>query len=195
MSSPPAEAPRDLRDRFLAFAFAANDLLVEADGGGRVTFAAGAFRTRLGEAPEAFLGRPVHALVAPEDRTALGLAISGLAASGRLPPTAFRLNDARRSHVTVAGLAPPGPSARLFLTFGPRPAAPPKTGPVAPESLALQAEARLREGGGGTLGLLELPGATDDAFARAPGLRAALLEGSAICGRTRPRPLRRADRG
>ena len=182
----PARDARDLRDRFLAFAFAAADLLVEADSEGRVTFAAGAFRTRLGEAPEAFVGRPVHTLVAPDDRAALASALGTLSAAGRLPPTALRLNDMQRSDVVISGLAPPGPGERLFLTFGPRPGPPPARSSIAPESLARQAESRLRGGSGGTLGLLELPGGADAALARAPALRDALIGQLGAAGELAP---------
>ncbi|WP_458094453.1 sensor domain-containing phosphodiesterase [Roseomonas sp. WA12] len=185
IAAPTGDA-RDLRDRFLAFAFAAADLLVEADAEGRVTFAAGAFHSRLGEAPETFVGGPVQALVAPEDRAALYLAVRSLSAVGRLPPTALRLNDRRRSDVVVSGLAPPGPGMRLFLTFGPHPGPRPSSGAIAPESLSLQAEGQVRDGSGGTLGLLELPGGADVALARAPALRDALIEGLGNAGELAP---------
>jgi hypothetical protein len=63
--------------------------------GATITFAAGAFRHHLGEAPEAFVGRPLQDLIALEERNALAVAMQLLAARGRLPPTAIRLNDGR----------------------------------------------------------------------------------------------------
>ena len=43
----------DNNERFVAFAFAAADLMAEVDPEGRITYAAGAFRARLGQAPAA----------------------------------------------------------------------------------------------------------------------------------------------
>lgn len=182
----PAGKTRNLRDRFLTFAFAAAELLVEADPEGCITFAAGAFRSRLGEPPEAFLGRSVHALIAPEDRTALGLGLGSLSTLGRLPPVTLRLNNAQRSEVTVSGLAPPGAEERLFLTFGPRPGPPPAETPSSPESLAHLAEARLRDGAPGALGLIELPRGSDVALARNPALRSALVKDLNAAGEIAP---------
>jgi PAS domain-containing protein len=55
------------RECFLTFALAAVELLVEATPEGRICFAAGAFRSRLGQAPETWIGRPVRELVALAD--------------------------------------------------------------------------------------------------------------------------------
>ncbi|WP_158292006.1 hypothetical protein [Paracraurococcus ruber] len=41
------------RDRFLTFALAAAEILVEADPDGRIRFAAGTLQTRLGQPAEA----------------------------------------------------------------------------------------------------------------------------------------------
>jgi hypothetical protein len=60
----------DDRERFVTFAFAAADLLVEATADGLVTFAAGAFRSRLGWEPAALVGQPAATVVAAEDRSA-----------------------------------------------------------------------------------------------------------------------------
>ena len=59
----PAAAPIP-RDRFVAFAFAGSDLLVETDPGGTIAFAAGAFRVRLGQPPEHFIGCRATDLIA-----------------------------------------------------------------------------------------------------------------------------------
>ena len=50
------------RDRFLAFAFAASDLLVEVAADGTIGFAAGAFNARFGSLPELFVGRHLRHL-------------------------------------------------------------------------------------------------------------------------------------
>ena len=56
------------KDRFVVFAFAAAELLLEADLQGRITFAEGAFRARFGRDAQEFLGEPVISLVTAADR-------------------------------------------------------------------------------------------------------------------------------
>lgn len=147
-------------DRFLTFAFAAAELLVETDAGGRITFAEGAFPARFGRPGHAFLGQPVQALVARDLRSGLGTALELLNATGRIRPTAIRLADAARSPFSVAGLAAPGRrDRRLCLTFAPLPAELPGGALPGGPGLARAAEEALREEDGlGALGLIELVG-------------------------------------
>ena len=56
------------RERFLTFALAAAEMLLEVSPDGRIGFAAGAFQSRLGQPPDAWLGRQVRDLVALPDR-------------------------------------------------------------------------------------------------------------------------------
>lgn len=90
--------------RFVAFAFAAADLLVETSADGRILFADGAFRAHLGRDPETLTGRQAAEIVAPEDRDAFAAAIALLGARGRLRPTALHLADAARTPFAVSGL-------------------------------------------------------------------------------------------
>ena len=114
-------APRRSMDRFLIFAFAAAELLVETDLQGRIIFAEGTFRTRFGhDAPE-FLGRPVISLIAAADRPAFASAIGLMAEVGRLKPTVLRLADPRNTSFSVAGLRLEGNGDKLVLTFAPLP--------------------------------------------------------------------------
>lgn len=159
-----APSPRSLgdRERFLAFAFAAADLLIELDGEGRICFAAGAFRARLGRTPESLVGRPPAEIVAAEDRAAFATALALLPARGRLAHTAFHLADAPRTPVSVSGLqlAVAGEPPRTCLTFAPLPDAPQPV--VADAGTLLQEGAdRLRAGTLGALGVLELSGAAE----------------------------------
>jgi len=108
-------------DRFLTFAFAAAELLVETNRDGRITFAEGAFPARFGRPARAFLGRPVQELVARDQRSGMGTALELLGATGRIRPTAIRLSDSARSPFSIAGLAAPGRDARYCLTFAPLP--------------------------------------------------------------------------
>jgi EAL domain-containing protein (putative c-di-GMP-specific phosphodiesterase class I) len=155
------------RERFVAFAFAAAELLVELDAEDRITFAAGAFRARLGRTPDELIGQHPAGLVAAEDRAAFATALALLPARGRMPHTAFRLADAARTPVSVSGLQlrGAGEPSRICLAIAPLPD-PPQ--PVAADAASLlrEGEARLRAGGTGTLGLIELSGTPDEAVAR-----------------------------
>lgn len=157
--------PLGERERFVAFAFAAADMLIEADCDGRVLFATGAFRARLGEAPEALIGQATEGLVALDDQPAFRAALAMLPARGRLEPTTIRLADAKATPFVVSGLHLdlPGHAPRLCLSFAPPPiplsteAPPPGAG-----AMLRNAEDRIRRGAGDApdrLGLIEIKGA------------------------------------
>ncbi|MCS6932745.1 MAG: EAL domain-containing protein [Acetobacteraceae bacterium] len=182
-----------MTDRFVAFAFAAADLLVEVDPAGRIAFAAGAFRTRFGADPERFVGRFVEELAAGEDRAQLAAAVPLLAGRGRLQPTVIRLSDPERTPVVLSGLAMPEGGAgapALCLTFGPMPQGLAAAEVADKDSFARAAEARLRDQDRpAMLGLVELDGAGAQAIAERPGIEAQLraellrdLDGAACVG-------------
>lgn len=58
---------REERDRFVGFAFAHADILVELDGDGRIRWADGALRSMLGLDADSLIGQPVARIVAPSD--------------------------------------------------------------------------------------------------------------------------------
>jgi EAL domain-containing protein (putative c-di-GMP-specific phosphodiesterase class I) len=148
----------DNNERFVAFAFAAADLVVEVEPGGQITCAAGAFRTRLGQAPEAFLGRSIRDVVDPVDHATLDAALRLLSQKGRLLPLMIRLADPGRTRLALAGLryaVTDGP-IRLYLTFA-VPPTPIEALPAAtPRMFGQAAEARLRGGTPSDIGLLEI---------------------------------------
>ncbi len=160
MSDGPSAARAVLGDRFLAFAFAGADLLVEAAPDGRISFAAGAFRHRFSLEPEHFIGQHLTALVAPADRTQLSVALGAVAARGRIPPMVLRLNDTARTPVSLAAMLVPGAPPRLCVTVGavPLAAVPPADGAVDRRSLTRDAEAKLRDGASAELSLVEMQG-------------------------------------
>ena len=160
---PPAATPAagpSHKDRFLAFAFAAADLLVEVAADGAITFAAGAFNARFGGAPELFIGRHLSRLFAAADRPALDLALSTTLMRGRLSPLVLRLSDTAATPVVMSGLVMPSMAGRLCFTMGRLPALPAPASAAAqpPRSFARIAEERLRGNDGGALGLLDLQG-------------------------------------
>lgn len=183
---PKQSAPRtpglDSRDRFLTFAFAAADMLVETGPDATITFAAGAFRHHLGEPPEAFVGGPLDRLIATEERAALGIAMQLLAARGRLPPTAIRLNDTRRTAFSLAGLAPAGPTGRFCLTLGPLPAPPREATLAGSVAFGRAASGMLGGSSNASLALIDLPDEIRRILSKHPGIQeeldAALMAGA-----------------
>ncbi len=160
------------RERFLAFAFAGADLLIEATADGRIVFAAGAFRTRLGCEPATLLGRPASAVIAAEDGAPFATCLALLAARGRIAPATLRLADAARTRTVLSGLTRPGSDGKalLCLSFGAPPPTPPSFAPAACSAAVLgrEAEERLRAARTGTpaaspaLDLLELVATSPD---------------------------------
>jgi len=152
-------------DRFLAFAFAAADLLVETELDGTITFAAGAFASRFGAGPEQFVGGRISRLFAPADQAALAMAMASVTLRGRIAPLTLRLADAGGTALAVAAMLRSGPPPRLAITIGPIPASPgggvatgKQGGFETPLLFVREAELALRAGGDARLGLLEVDG-------------------------------------
>ncbi len=149
------------RQRLLAFAFAAADMLVEVNPEGVIRFAEGMFKSHFGASPEHFVGRPLATLIAPEDHAALAATLGLVLIRGRLPAQAFRLDDGARTPCALSAIAIAGATPRLCVTLGPLPARPAAgvQGTDAQDAIgfARLAEARARAGAG-TLGLLEVKG-------------------------------------
>jgi EAL domain-containing protein (putative c-di-GMP-specific phosphodiesterase class I)/PAS domain-containing protein len=85
------ESLRRERDRFVALAFCAADLLLEIDAAGRITFAAGATQSLVGRPPEGLAGTPFLDLVAPVDRPLMDEFLQGMTPGSRLDPVPIRL--------------------------------------------------------------------------------------------------------
>jgi EAL domain-containing protein (putative c-di-GMP-specific phosphodiesterase class I)/PAS domain-containing protein len=109
--------PSPPQDRFLAFAFAAADLLVEAAADGTIMFADGAFNARFHRPAASFVGGALHQLVAAEDHPALALSLAALRQHGRASPCVVRLADAEGSRMTLSALAMKD-GTHLYVTFG-----------------------------------------------------------------------------
>ncbi len=167
MPDPAALARSISRDRLLAFAFAAADLLVEIAPDASITWAAGAFLARFGEPAERFVGRKLSSLIAPADHDALGRTLLSTALSGHMPPVMLRLNDAAGTPCALAALILPGLQGRRCVTLGPVPVAPPANADgLQPAALfAQEVEARMRGTQAAKLALLDIKGwpATTDA--------------------------------
>jgi len=159
-----------INERFVGFAFAGAELVAEIDVHGTLVYAAGAFQSRFGLPPEAFVGSPVRGLIAPVDHDALDSALTLLAERGRLLPMLVRLANPRQTPLALAGLLVPRPDgpARLCLNFALPPIAPAavlRGGGVS--GFARAAEARLRAGTPSDLRLLEVSSEADPAVSHA----------------------------
>lgn len=150
----PAVQPRD---RFLGFAFAAADLLLEAAQDGTITFADGAFPTRFNKPSAAFVGKNLRSLFLPTDHPALEVSLDALGRHGRIAPLVVRLDDARRSQMGLAGLRMPGDPPRLCITLCRLPSTAPGPDDESTDFVAM-AEARLRAQERGGVGFVELNG-------------------------------------
>ncbi|MBT5049646.1 MAG: EAL domain-containing protein [Rhodospirillaceae bacterium] len=79
------------RDRFVALAFCAADLLLEVGSDNRITFAAGASYSLLGSGPEELVGKPLLDLVVPEGVPLVAELLKGMAPGSRLDPIPIKL--------------------------------------------------------------------------------------------------------
>lgn len=116
-----ARAPSGGTDRFIAFAFAAADLLVETDINGVIGFAAGAFPSRFGRTAQDFIGSPITSLFAATDHETLDIALAMIQQSGRIAPMQLTLADPGHSQVSVGAflLQMTPRCARLSFSIGP----------------------------------------------------------------------------
>jgi EAL domain-containing protein (putative c-di-GMP-specific phosphodiesterase class I) len=85
------DALREERDRFVALAFCAADMLLETDGQQVIAFAAGATRALTGRAPEELAGSKLRDLVAPKDRLFVDALLREMRPGARLDPVVAHL--------------------------------------------------------------------------------------------------------
>ena len=86
-----AERLREDRDRFVGFAFANADLLLELDGSGRIGWAGGAVKSVLEIDADAILGQPLAKILTDHDATMLLAALRGLGPGERKRGLTFNL--------------------------------------------------------------------------------------------------------
>jgi EAL domain-containing protein (putative c-di-GMP-specific phosphodiesterase class I) len=168
IATPPQAKPRGQEgtaERYLAFAFAAADMLVETDLDGMIGFAAGAFRVRFEKDGSAFLGQRISSLFSNTDHDALDLALVLASHAGRIAPMALHLADTARSAVSVGALLMQADGRqRLSFAIGALPVAPigasagGPTGMADREGFARAVERALRDGSASGLSLVEVTG-------------------------------------
>ncbi len=108
---------RNERDRFVAFAFAAADLLLEIDAGCTICFASGASLSLTKRTAQDLVGRSVLDLVAPRERPMVRILLQSLARGGRLSPVPVQLVNGDGSAAILGGCRLPTQHDYFYLTF------------------------------------------------------------------------------
>ncbi|MFO0996377.1 MAG: EAL domain-containing protein [Alphaproteobacteria bacterium] len=110
-------ALRAERDRFVGFAFAAADLLVEIDDKGTVKFASGAAQHIGGTTCEALIGQPLSQLLGEADRRLIDHLLAKLAKKARLQPIPVLLaKDGQKALLGACRLGQGGARYNFTLT-------------------------------------------------------------------------------
>lgn len=105
-----------VRDRFVAFAFAAADAVIEVSADGRIAYAAGAIESMTRRTAEALVDQPFPGLIAATDRARSIAFLAGVPPGGRLTPALVRLEDGREVMLGACRL-PDEPNGALFVTL------------------------------------------------------------------------------
>lgn len=113
------------RDVYVAFAFAAADVLVEVDGEGKVAFAVGAAMALLGQPARKITGLTLADLLPLTDRPILDQALKRMRKGERVRNAVFGVvkEDGSMGRVSMSGYRHPDRSHHclIALTFAPRP--------------------------------------------------------------------------
>lgn len=119
---------RHQRDRFVAFAFAAADVLIEIDANQLVHYAGGAIQSLTGKSPQRLVGSSCLDLVVAGDRPFVRAALAMASRRKRFGPVSIRLSGAQCGPIVVAlyGASLPQRNDRTFLAL--RVAAPGQAG-------------------------------------------------------------------
>ncbi len=102
------------RDRFVAFAFTAADLLLELDEEGAIRFAAGAAKALLGHECEDLRGRRLDEFLVPADQALLRMVCERARQGHRLGPFSAELTAGRSVRFHALGFSPGEP---LYLSL------------------------------------------------------------------------------
>ncbi len=110
------------RDRFVAFAFASADALVELDDNRCISYAVGAVHWLAGKSADALIGMPFIDLVSKEDQAFLKAAYSTVVKQSRFGPIEVNLRGAadKPQRVTLFASHLPDRANRLFITLSAR---------------------------------------------------------------------------
>jgi EAL domain-containing protein (putative c-di-GMP-specific phosphodiesterase class I) len=109
---------RNERDRFVAFAFAAADLLLEIDSNHVICFASGATLSLTRHSADELVGQSVLELLAPRERPMIRILLRSLAKGGRMSPVPVQLANTDGSVAVLGGCRLPTQHDYYYLTFG-----------------------------------------------------------------------------
>lgn len=114
------DAPGDMkgqRDRFIGFAFAAADLLLEMDAAASITYAAGAGRGLTDRAAERLIGSSLYELIDPADHEFVQVVSRRVKPGTRMDPVPVRFKGAggQAKKAVISGFSLPGQAARFYL--------------------------------------------------------------------------------
>ena len=154
------------RDRFVAFAFSAADILLELDSTHAIRYAAGAVTALLGATPAALEGRPLLTLAPAQARPVLGELLLAIHDGRRLEPMVVRLQgpSGPTPPMLVVGYQLSNLHNRIFLAFrtargllaGPGTERRSGSGLYDADGFAAAASAKLESGADGKLTFIEL---------------------------------------
>lgn len=190
---PMLEALRKERNRFVAFAFAASDLVLEADGAGAIVYAAGAGKDVLGIETDRLIGVDFFGLLAADDSAALRAAFDATAIGARSDPLRARVlgQDGRMRWVSVRAYRLPEAGSGTFVSISraqpavePQSAQPairdPALGLLESEGFAHSVSRRMAEAQASerklSLTLLEMDGLSDDGAGGSPAHQRVMSE-------------------
>lgn len=110
---------KDQRDRFLAFAFAGADLMLEIGTDGKILYALGAAKGMTGSNDGALAGKDVADLFAPRDRGLVASLRSRAKPGQRFGPVLVNLNEDHTSFrkAMLSGVAMPDRPNVVFMTL------------------------------------------------------------------------------
>lgn len=110
---------KEQRDRFIAFAFAGAEVLIELDADGRISYCAGTTEAMLGHGADDLVGRRLDAIVAIDDQVVLQELKRRILGVGRADHTAITLQHAsgRAFRATLSGIAFPDRPGGLYITL------------------------------------------------------------------------------
>ncbi|HVJ53128.1 MAG TPA: EAL domain-containing protein [Aliidongia sp.] len=117
---------REERDRFVAFAFAAADLLVEIEPSGTIRFVSGAAQALLDVTAAEMACRDFREFVDPADLAFFERLLTNIADHGRIEPVALKLRrrGGAPSRIMIGGCSFPGRKQGFFLSLSHLPSVP-----------------------------------------------------------------------
>lgn len=106
------------RDEYVAFSFAAADLLLWLDAKASIIAAKGAVQSVCGWDAAGLVGAPILDIIVENDHPIVRRAVASLAFAGRIEPTAVRIRHkaGRMPYAVLGGCALPTMPGRIFLT-------------------------------------------------------------------------------